>query len=66
VSTGDLDFDAPDDGASLDDVAAASAQTADELARIEAARLGERAGGYDALADRLRGDLERSDPSRDS
>jgi hypothetical protein len=66
VSTGDLDFDAPDDGASLDDVAAGSAATADELARIEAAPLADRAEGYDALADRLRGDLERSDPSRDS
>jgi len=65
VSTGDLDFDAPDDAVALDDVAAASAETADELVRIETAPLSERAGGYDSLADRLRAELERSDPSRD-
>ncbi|RNB50379.1 hypothetical protein EDM22_07730 [Agromyces tardus] len=62
-----MDFDAPDDfaGAAIDDVASASRETADELARIEAAPLGERSIGYDTLAGRLRAELERSDPSRD-
>jgi hypothetical protein len=68
VSTGDIDFDGPDDveGAASDEGASASHETADELARIEAAQLVDRAGGYDALADRLRAELERSDPSRDA
>ena len=61
MSTGDIDFDGPDDV----ERASASHETADELARIEAAQLVDRAGGYDALADRLRAELERSDPSRD-
>jgi len=66
VSTGDIDFDAPDDlAAATSEVASVPSDTAHELTRIEAAPLGERAGGYDALADRLRAELERSDPSRD-
>ena len=66
MSTADLDFDEPDDGAhaARDDAAGASDGTAAELGRIEAAPLHERAGAYDALADRLRAELEHSDPSR--
>lgn len=71
MSTADLDFDAPDDGSGADradatGVSDASDQTAAELGRLEAAPLHERAGAYDALADRLRAELEHSDPSRDA
>jgi hypothetical protein len=61
VSTGDLD---PDEvGAPGPDTAASAA---DALVDIEAAPLEERANGYDALAERLRAELERSDPARAS
>ena len=68
MSTADPDFDAPDDGsgADRDDATDATDETAAELGRIEAAPLHERAGAYDALADRLRAELEHSDPSRDA
>jgi hypothetical protein len=45
-------------------VDAASADTVDELRDIEAKPLVERAAGYQELADRLRAELEHSDPSR--
>jgi hypothetical protein len=61
VSTGDLD---PDEVGAPDPDTAASA--ADALVDIEAAPLEERAHGYDALAERLRAELERSDPARAS
>lgn len=43
-----------------------AASAADALVDIEAAPLEERAPGYDRLADRLRAELERSDPARAS
>jgi hypothetical protein len=61
VTTGDLD---PDEVGISDPDTAASA--ADALVDIEAAPLAERAAGYDALAERLRAELERSDPARAS
>ncbi|MGR2754009.1 hypothetical protein [Agromyces arachidis] len=61
MSTGDLD---PDEvGLPGHDTAASAA---DALAGIEAAPLDERAPQFDALAERLRGELERSDPARAS
>jgi hypothetical protein len=57
VSTGDLD---PDEVGTPD----AAASAADALVAIETAPLDERADGYDALAERLRAELERSDPAR--
>jgi hypothetical protein len=42
----------------------ASADTVAELRDIEAKPLVERATGYQKLADRLRAELEHSDPSR--
>ncbi|MGR0221740.1 hypothetical protein [Agromyces sp. ZXT2-6] len=61
MSTGDLD---PDEvGAPGPDTAAS---TADALVDIETAPLEERAARYDVLADRLRAELERSDPARAS
>ncbi|WP_136710132.1 hypothetical protein [Agromyces sp. H66] len=48
---GDLGDSAPDD-------------TAAALRDIESRQLAERAQGYQELADRLRADLEHSDPSR--
>jgi hypothetical protein len=61
VSTADLD---PDEAGTPGPDTAASA--ADALVDIEAAPLEERAHGYDALAERLRAELERSDPARAS
>ncbi|RXZ68612.1 hypothetical protein [Agromyces albus] len=46
--------------------AAASDETTAALSDIEALPLAERAPGYQALADRLRIELEQSDPSRPS
>ena len=43
-----------------------AASAADALVDIEAVPLEERAAGYDALAERLRAELERSDPARAS
>jgi hypothetical protein len=40
------------------------AAAADGLAVIEAAPIEERAAGYDRLAEQLRTELERSDPTR--
>ncbi len=45
---------------------AASDDTRADLADIESKPLAERAPGYQALADRLRAELEQSDPSRGS
>lgn len=45
---------------------AASDETTAALRDIEALPLAERAPGYQALADRLRIELEQSDPSRQS
>ncbi|WP_353829061.1 hypothetical protein [Agromyces sp. SYSU T0242] len=59
MSTGDLDVDEPME--SPVDLAVASA---DALASIDAAPLEERAAGFDALAEQLRRELERSDPAR--
>ena len=56
--TGEADDAASDDTAS-DDTRAA-------LQDIESKPLAERAPGYQALADRLRAELEQSDPSRGS
>jgi hypothetical protein len=61
VSTGDLDADDPAE-TTID----LAADAADGLVSIEAAPLEERAAGYDALVDRLRRELERSDPARAS
>lgn len=61
VSTGDLD---PDEVGTPGPDTAASA--ADALVDIEAAPLEGRAAGYDVLAERLRTELERSDPARAS
>jgi hypothetical protein len=61
VSTGDLD---PDEAGMPGPDTATSA--ADALVDIESAPLEERAHGYDALAERLRAELERSDPARAS
>jgi hypothetical protein len=59
VSTADLD---PDE---IDTPGAGSVgSAADALVDIEAAPLEERAARYDALAERLRAELERSDPAR--
>ncbi|MEI5585375.1 MULTISPECIES: hypothetical protein [unclassified Agromyces] len=59
MSTADRD---PDE---IDAPGAGSAESAaDALVHIEAAPLDERATGYDALAERLRAELERSDPAR--
>ena len=71
MSTADPEFDAPDDGSGADRDDASGApgapdDTVAELGRIAAAPLHERAGAYDALADRLRAELEHSDPSRDA
>jgi hypothetical protein len=41
-------------------------ETTDALQDIESKPLAERAPGYQALADRLRAELEQSDPSRGS
>ncbi|BDZ53383.1 hypothetical protein [Agromyces marinus] len=57
MSTGDLDVDEP-----MEHDLAASA--ADALESIDAAPLEERAARFDALAERLRRELERSDPAR--
>jgi hypothetical protein len=43
---------------------AAPADTVAELRDIESKPLAERAAGYQQLADRLRAELEHSDPSR--
>jgi hypothetical protein len=51
--------DAASDDAASDEVRAA-------LQEIESKPLAERAPGYQALADRLRAELEQSDPSRGS
>ena len=59
MSTGDLDVDDPVE-MTTDLMAAA----ADGLAVIEAAPIEERAAGYDRLAEQLRTELERSDPTR--
>lgn len=61
MSTGDLD---PDEVGTPGPDPAASA--ADALVDIEATPLEERAPGYDRLAERLRAELERSDPARAS
>lgn len=61
VSTEDLDLD--EVGTPGPDT---TASAADALVDIEAAPLEERANGYDALAERLRAELERSDPARAS
>jgi len=45
---------------------AASDDTREALADLESKPLAERAPGYQALADRLRAELEQSDPSRGS
>ena len=45
---------------------AASDDTRDALLDIESKPLAERAPGYQSLADRLRAELEQSDPSRGS
>jgi hypothetical protein len=59
VSTGDLD---PEEvGTPGPDTVSSAAEA---LVGIEAAPLEERAAGYDALAERLRAELERSDPAR--
>lgn len=58
VSTADLERDASEHDPD------AAVATADALEGIEAAPLEERAAGYDALAERLRAELERSDPAR--
>ncbi len=49
---------------SNDAVHAVSAGTVAELRDIESKPLAERAAGYQELADRLRAELEHSDPSR--
>jgi len=59
VSTGD--FDSGDPMQAPEDLAAAAA---DALSSIEASPLEERAAGFDALAEQLRRELERSDPAR--
>ncbi|GAA1062106.1 hypothetical protein [Agromyces bracchium] len=59
MSTGD--FDADDPVEMPEDLAAAAA---DALSSIEASPLDERAAGFDAMAERLRRELERSDPAR--
>jgi len=51
-----------DPGAASDDVAAASEAAAHAILDIEQQPLDERAPGYQALADRLRVELEQSDP----
>ncbi|GAA1057596.1 hypothetical protein GCM10017608_17770 [Agromyces luteolus] len=58
MSTGDFD---PDDPVEASDLAAAAA---DALSSIEASPLEERAAGFDAMAEQLRRELERSDPAR--
>jgi hypothetical protein len=75
MSTDDLrepdDVDSVDDaGAARDTRAAAASGEASEDALtaihdIESVPLSERAPRYQELADRLRSELERSDPSRD-
>ncbi|MET4159615.1 hypothetical protein [Agromyces sp. PvR057] len=47
-----------------DEQAAAADETRSALDAIEALPLDERAAGYLALAERLRAELEHSDPSR--
>ncbi|WP_430646706.1 hypothetical protein [Agromyces sp. GXS1127] len=59
MSTGDLDTE--DVVETPADLAAAAA---DALSSIEASPLEERAAGFDALAEQLRRELERSDPAR--
>ncbi|WP_400997936.1 hypothetical protein [Agromyces sp. GXQ0307] len=59
MSTGD--FDADDPVGMPEDLAAAAA---DALSSVEASPLEERAAGFDAMAERLRRELERSDPAR--
>jgi hypothetical protein len=59
VSTGDLDADDPME--SSPDLAASSA---DALSSIEASPLEEHVARFDALAEQLRRELERSDPAR--
>ncbi|WP_438855785.1 hypothetical protein [Agromyces sp. M3QZ16-3] len=59
MSTGD--FDAGETVRAPEDLAAAAA---DALSSIEASPLDERAAGFDAMADQLRRELERSDPTR--
>ena len=60
----DVDPGDPADAASAPSVDA-SDDAATQLRRIESVPLAERAPGYQELADRLRAELERSDPSRD-
>ncbi|WP_344368573.1 hypothetical protein [Agromyces tropicus] len=59
MSTGDLDADEPME--TTDDLPASAA---DALEAIDRAPLEERAAGFDALAEQLRRELERSDPAR--
>ncbi|MGR0320535.1 hypothetical protein [Agromyces sp. ZXT2-3] len=59
MSTGDLDTDDPVE-APVD----LAAEAADALSAIEASPLEERSAGFDALAEQLRRELERSDPTR--
>ncbi|SFR79646.1 hypothetical protein SAMN05428970_2601 [Agromyces sp. CF514] len=54
------------DVTSEDEQGAPSAETRDALEAIESLPLEERAAGYLALAERLRTELEHSDPSRQS
>jgi hypothetical protein len=60
VSTGER---APDEQPGAEPDTAAS--IADALIGIEAQPIGERAPAYDTLAERLRAELERSDPAGD-
>ncbi|MRX42316.1 hypothetical protein [Agromyces kandeliae] len=59
MSTGDFDPDDPVEAP--EDLAVAAA---DALSSIEASPLEERAAGFDAMAEQLRRELERSDPAR--
>jgi hypothetical protein len=57
-------MDAADAGASAEAAVAASDDIRAALTEIESQPLADRAPGYQDLADRLRAELEESDPSR--
>ncbi|KRE25019.1 hypothetical protein [Agromyces sp. Soil535] len=57
-------MDAADAGVSAEAAGAASDDVRATLAEIESQPLADRAPGYQDLADRLRVELEESDPSR--
>ena len=54
----------PTDASSADGAAAASDEVRAAIAEIESQPLADRAPAYQSLADRLRAELEESDPSR--